>query len=103
MAPEVVMGSEISAASDIWSLGCTIIEMITGKPPFWDVGSFAAMFRITEDNHPPIPDNLSDELNNFLLCCFQKDISIRSSAIQLLDHPWIIGERDRTVSSKKGN
>lgn len=39
VAPEVISLDGASPASDIWSLGCTIIELLTGKPPYWDVGN----------------------------------------------------------------
>jgi serine/threonine protein kinase len=37
MAPEVIQGGKVTAASDIWSLGCTILELLTGKPPYFDL------------------------------------------------------------------
>ena len=37
MAPEIYKNEEVSKAVDIWALGMTIIEMVTGFKPFFDV------------------------------------------------------------------
>ncbi|KAI8384131.1 kinase-like domain-containing protein [Blakeslea trispora] len=58
MAPEVIKFAGASAKSDIWSLGCTIVEMLTGRPPYAGMPSFAALYRIVEDDEPPIPKTL---------------------------------------------
>lgn len=34
MAPEVILMTGQTTASDIWSIGCTIIELVTGNPPY---------------------------------------------------------------------
>ena len=34
MAPEVYNGEDFGRASDVWSFGCCIVEMLTGKPPW---------------------------------------------------------------------
>ncbi len=34
VAPEVIMGAPLSPALDIWSLGCTVFEILTGRPLF---------------------------------------------------------------------
>ncbi|KAG1047331.1 hypothetical protein G6F43_010216 [Rhizopus delemar] len=58
MAPEVIKLAGACTKSDIWSLGCTIVEMLTGKPPYAGMHSFAALYKIVEDTEPPIPKNL---------------------------------------------
>lgn len=62
------------SSADIWSVGCTIIEMATGKPPWsQQYQEVAALFHIgTTKSHPPIPDHLSLEAKDFLLKCLQK-------------------------------
>ena len=89
MAPEVVELNGATSASDIWSMGCTIIELLTGNPPYHSLDPMAALFAIVERDHPPIPEGISPELQNFLLQCFQKDPNLRVSAKKLLKHAWI--------------
>ncbi|KAJ2378044.1 Protein kinase of the Mitotic Exit Network, partial [Coemansia sp. RSA 2611] len=93
MAPEVIQLEGACTASDIWSLGCTIIELLTGKPPYSGMLQMAALYRIVEDEHPPIPDGISEELKDFLLQCFRKDPSDRPTAVQLKEHPWTLQYR----------
>jgi len=89
MAPEVIELSGASPNTDIWSLGCTVIELLTGKPPYYDLDQLPALFRIVQDDYPPLPDGISFLCKDFLLQCFQKEPSLRKSAAQLLKHRWI--------------
>ncbi|WWC58499.1 uncharacterized protein I303_101042 [Kwoniella dejecticola CBS 10117] len=92
MAPEVISLAGASFASDIWSLGCTIIELLTGKPPYSDItNSMTVLFRIVEDEMPPIPGGISDGLTDFLKLCFIKDPNARPPAMMLFEHPWVKG------------
>lgn len=59
MAPEVIELKGASTKSDIWSLGCTIIELLTGRPPYAGMIAMSALYHIVEDDHPPIPENAS--------------------------------------------
>jgi serine/threonine protein kinase len=72
MAPEVIELSGASTSSDIWSLGCTVIELIEGKPPYHKLQPMQALFRIVNDEHPPIPGSVSPLLREFLMECFQR-------------------------------
>jgi serine/threonine protein kinase len=95
VAPEVIELKGASTKSDIWSLGCTLVELVTGKPPYSDMIAMSAMFRIVEDQCPPLPDSISEDMKSFLTGCFQKDPEKRPSATQLKQHPWILKNQQR--------
>ncbi|KAL2591699.1 hypothetical protein AAZX31_12G026300 [Glycine max] len=99
MAPEVIEMAGVCAASDIWSVGCTVIELLTCVPPYYDLQPMPALFRIVQDEHPPIPDSLSPDITDFLLQCFKKDARQRPDAKTLLSHPWIQNFRRALQSS----
>lgn len=99
MAPEVIELSGATTASDIWSVGCTVIELIEGKPPYHKLQPMQALFRIVNDEHPPIPGSASKYLAEFLMECFQKNPSLRIDAKRLLKHPWILSVK-RTVPNE---
>ncbi|XP_020246326.1 MAP3K epsilon protein kinase 1-like isoform X3 [Asparagus officinalis] len=99
MAPEVIEMSGVCAASDIWSVGCTVIELLTCVPPYYDLQPMPALFRIVQDVHPPIPDGLSADITDFLRQCFKKDAMQRPDAKTLLLHSWIQNSRRVLQSS----
>ncbi|KAK4792082.1 hypothetical protein SAY86_022517 [Trapa natans] len=94
MAPEVILQTGHSFSADIWSVGCTVIEMATGKPPWsQQYQEVAALFHIgTTKSHPPIPEHLSDEAKDFLLKCLQKEPHVRPTASEMLQHPFVTAE-----------
>ncbi|XAR71706.1 Mitogen-activated protein kinase kinase kinase [Bertholletia excelsa] len=93
MAPEVINNSSgCNLAVDIWSLGCTVLEMATGKPPWSQYEWVAAMFKIRNSKDlPAIPDNLSNDGKDFVRQCLQRNPSNRPTAAQLLEHPFVNG------------
>ncbi|XP_052152053.1 mitogen-activated protein kinase kinase kinase YODA-like [Oryza glaberrima] len=91
MAPEVIKNSNgCNLAVDIWSLGCTVLEMATSKPPWSQYEGIAAMFKIGNSKElPPIPDHLSEPGKDFIRKCLQRDPSQRPTAMELLQHPFV--------------
>ncbi|KAK9447446.1 kinase-like domain-containing protein [Limtongia smithiae] len=90
MAPEVIQLKGATAASDIWSVACTVLELLAGGlAPYHELNQMQAMYKIVQDLHPPLPDSTSPLLYDFLMKCFHKDPSKRPSARELLRHPWI--------------
>ncbi|THU86086.1 kinase-like protein [Dendrothele bispora CBS 962.96] len=71
MTPEVIEQTGATTASDIWSVGCVVIELLE------------ALFRIVQDDCPPIPEGASPI----------KDCNLRIGAKKLLRHPWMVSAR----------
>jgi mitogen-activated protein kinase kinase kinase len=67
MAPEVIKGEGITEKSDVWSIGCIVIEMLTGKVPWSDLNQkFELAFaEITKRSCAPLP-NSTQECKDFL-------------------------------------
>ncbi|CAH8354340.1 unnamed protein product [Eruca vesicaria subsp. sativa] len=91
MAPEVVMHKNgYTLAVDVWSLGCTILEMATAKPPWSQFEGVAAIFKIgNSKDMPEIPDHLSNDAKTFIRLCLQRNPTVRPTAAQLLEHPFL--------------
>ena len=90
MAPEIIEMNPATPASDIWSLGSTVIELLNGEPPYFNLDAMPALYRIVQDPHPPLPTGISSECEDFLMECFRKHPGSRKTAEQLLQHPWIL-------------
>lgn len=94
-APEVLRHGVTSDRSDVWSIGCTVLELLTGKDPWEDSGHTGMSVIITivsTPKGPTIPDTLSPVCKDFVNQCLQQDPALRPSAAMLLTHPWITGD-----------
>ncbi|XP_076445793.1 mitogen-activated protein kinase kinase kinase 4-like [Babylonia areolata] len=90
MAPEVFTQNDqggYGRAADIWSLGCVVIEMATGKRPWHELeNNYQIMYKVGVGHRPAVPDSLSPEGKGFLDLIMCHDPAQRATASQLLDH-----------------
>ncbi|KAK6199397.1 uncharacterized protein RJT21DRAFT_121731 [Scheffersomyces amazonensis] len=98
MSPEVITGSSSDRGGvvDIWSLGCCVLEMATGRRPWANLDNeWAIMYHIAAGHKPqlPSPDQLSEPGRKFVSRCLEHDPKKRPSAVELLNDPWIVAIR----------
>ncbi|CCU77369.1 unnamed protein product [Blumeria hordei] len=90
MAPEVVKQTSYTRKADIWSLGCLVVEMMTGTHPFPDCSQLQAIFKIGGAKiGPSIPNHASVEAQTFLKRAFEVEFTKRPSAEELLFSPFL--------------
>jgi serine/threonine protein kinase len=94
-APEVVTQTSYGRRSDIWSFGCTVLELATGRQPWHEAAldnpcAFIVKIGLSTDI-PLIPDTLSPPLADFIRICLNRDKHARPHASDLLRHPFIVG------------
>jgi len=91
MAPEVICQRPATTKVDIWALGCTVIEMADGRPPWSDEsGLVEVLLKIARaTSPPPIPASLGPEGTDFVQKCLIRDPVLRPTADELLQHPFV--------------
>ena len=91
MAPELLnpKRSGYTLKADIWSLGCTVLEMATRRSPFGVLEPQMALLKLMKGQAPPIPDNLQEDMRNFISQCLQVEAQLRPTCEELLEHPFL--------------
>ena len=93
MAPEVLNQSFYSHKIDVWSLGIIALELIMGEPPYYRDGQQRIVMNITRKVAPRVDRSkylISDELNQFICACLEKDPNQRADCQFLSALPIII-------------
>ena len=88
IAPEVALETGHGVQADIWSLGCTVIQMMTGQPPWKDLNIISPLYLLQKialtDSIPAFPDSISKSLEIFLTQCFTRNPNERPNASEML-------------------
>lgn len=101
---EVIQETSYDGRADIWSLGITMLELCEGQPPHFNVHPMRAIFMIPMKPAPTLkqPSKWSPEMVDFMSKCLQKASDQRSTAEELLSHPWISSNIDAITGGCSG-
>ncbi|GBE81423.1 Protein kinase wis1 [Sparassis crispa] len=106
MAPERIQGESqnnlgtYSVSSDVWSLGLSMIEMSLGRypyPPETYANVFAQLSAIVHGDPPELPEHFSAMSKDFVARCLHKVPNMRATYAELLNHPFLVQDRQRNV------
>eukprot|EP01065_Artemidia_motanka_P033994 TRINITY_DN4108_c1_g1_i6.p1 TRINITY_DN4108_c1_g1~~TRINITY_DN4108_c1_g1_i6.p1 ORF type:complete len:832 (+),score=172.61 TRINITY_DN4108_c1_g1_i6:95-2590(+) len=96
LSPEALRGHQ-SLAADVWALGCTVVELSSGQPPWHKLLEYETMYDFMHkvaksDLTPQPPDILSQHAKAFVGCCLKRDRSERATCADLKKHVWLTSE-----------
>lgn len=104
MSPEVILGKPGGrfGAIDVWSVGCCVLEMVTGRRPWAHLDNdFSIMYHIAGSKLPQMPtdEQASKECQRFLLRALDRDPAHRPTALELQTDPWLAWIRAQATNT----
>ncbi|TXT13453.1 hypothetical protein VHUM_00820 [Vanrija humicola] len=93
-----------TSKADIWSVGCLVVEMLTGTHPWAELSQMQALWKVCSswrvaadeqigvggsEAKPPTPTDISPDAASFLQRTFEINHNARPTALALLEHPFI--------------
>eukprot|EP00730_Choanoeca_flexa_P004244 TRINITY_DN11640_c2_g3_i9.p1 TRINITY_DN11640_c2_g3~~TRINITY_DN11640_c2_g3_i9.p1 ORF type:complete len:817 (+),score=178.68 TRINITY_DN11640_c2_g3_i9:44-2452(+) len=90
MSPETIKGVNIGRKTDVWSLACLLVELLTGLAPWAELkasNAYALMYHIAETEQLPLfPASTPSDLEVFLVDCFQRQANLRPTSADAVSH-----------------
>ncbi len=87
LSPEQVRGLDVDARSDVYAAGCTLYELLTGRPPFTGDSPVAVTYQHLQETPPPpssVRSSLSTDLDAVVLKAMTKGAANRyQSAVEM--------------------
>jgi mitogen-activated protein kinase kinase kinase len=92
MAPEILRRESYGRKVDVWSLGCVIIEMATGKHPWDSIFTYEQLCQaVALQQKPEVPEHLSSKCKELISICLEYDKKKRANTGAVLKHPFLSG------------
>ncbi|XP_069500372.1 ephrin type-B receptor 4-like isoform X1 [Ambystoma mexicanum] len=85
-APEAIAFRKFTSASDVWSYGIVMWEVMSfGERPYWDMSNQDVINAIEQDYRLPPPTDCPTSLHQLMLDCWQKDRNARPRFAQIVN------------------
>lgn len=103
MAPEIISRKNggYDEKADIWSLGITAIELMTGQPPYAKHDPMKVLMNIPLKKPPKLHGRFSHAAHDFISQCLNKDPTQRPTAAALLHHKFLSRATWKVVNNLK--
>ncbi|KAJ3235998.1 hypothetical protein HDU81_011269 [Chytriomyces hyalinus] len=87
ISPEIVSRQPYGLSSDLWSLGCMLVTILTGKPPFDSQAVKSTLDKVSRAEYH-LPDSISADARDLIGKLLMKDPKKRLTLRDILAHRW---------------